>query len=66
MTETPVILMAAGTSLFTDNEGKVEGEFFIPNTDTERFRTGVREFKLLDINRLIMKKTQRLWQLQRT
>lgn len=38
-----------GTSLFTDNEGKVEGEFFIPNTDTERFRTGVREFKLLDI-----------------
>ena len=39
-----------GTSLFTDAEGKVEGEFFIPNTDTERFRTGVREFKLLDIS----------------
>lgn len=38
-----------GTSLFTDAEGKVEGEFFIPNTDTTRFRTGVREFKLLDI-----------------
>ena len=38
-----------GTSLFTDGEGKVEGEFFIPNTSTERFRTGVREFKLLDI-----------------
>ena len=38
-----------GTSLFTDGEGKVEGEFFIPNTNTERFRTGTREFKLLDI-----------------
>tara|TARA_B100001057_G_scaffold115372_1_gene113903 strand:+ start:1553 stop:6796 length:5244 start_codon:yes stop_codon:yes gene_type:complete len=38
-----------GTSLFSDAEGKVEGEFFIANTDTQRFRTGIREFKLLDI-----------------
>ena len=38
-----------GTSLFSDAEGKVEGELFIPNSDTLRFRTGVREFKLLDI-----------------
>jgi len=38
-----------GTSLFSDAEGKVEGEFFIPNTDSLRFRTGIREFKLLDI-----------------
>ena len=38
-----------GTSLFSDAEGKVEGEFFIANTDAQRFRTGIREFKLLDI-----------------
>ena len=38
------------TSLFTDAEGKVEGEFLIPNTTTLRFRTGTREFKLLDIS----------------
>ena len=38
------------TSLFTDAEGKVEGEFLIPNTNAIRFRTGSREFKLLDIS----------------
>ena len=36
-------------NLFTDTEGKVEGEFVIPNNSTIRFRTGTREFKLLDI-----------------
>ena len=38
------------TTLFTDDEGKVEGNFIIPNTNTLRFRTGTREFKLLDIS----------------
>ena len=39
-----------GTSIFSDAEGKVEGEFFLPNTNALRFRTGVREFKLMDIS----------------
>ena len=37
------------TSLFTNAEGVVEGEFFIPNGPALRFRTGTRELKLLDI-----------------
>jgi len=37
------------TSLFTNAEGVVEGEFFIPNVSGLRFRTGTRELKLLDI-----------------
>ena len=37
------------TSLFTNAEGVVEGEFFIPNGSGLRFRTGTRELKLLDI-----------------
>ena len=37
------------TSLISDAEGKIEGEFFIPNRPDQRFRTGTREFKLLDI-----------------
>ena len=37
------------TALTSDTEGKIEGEFFIPNGPTQRFRTGTREFKLLDI-----------------
>ena len=36
--------------LFTNNEGAVEGEFLIPSTNAIRFRTGTREFKLLDIS----------------
>ena len=36
--------------LYTDAEGKVEGSFFIPNNDTIKFRSGTREFKLLDIS----------------
>lgn len=38
------------TSLFTNSEGQVEGEFLIPATNNLRFRTGTREFKLLDIS----------------
>lgn len=36
--------------LFTNDEGAVEGEFLIPSTNALRFRTGTREFKLLDIS----------------
>jgi hypothetical protein len=38
------------TTLFTDDEGAVEGEFLIANTPALRFRTGSRELKLLDIS----------------
>lgn len=38
------------TSLFTNAEGVVEGEFFIPSGSILRFRTGTRELKLLDIS----------------
>ena len=36
--------------LTTDVNGAVEGSFFIPNTNSERFRTGTLEFKILDIS----------------
>lgn len=38
------------TSLITGADGTLEGSFFIPSTPTRRFRTGTREFKLLDIS----------------
>jgi len=38
-------------TLQTDANGEVAGSFFIPNTDALKFKTGVREFKLLDISR---------------
>ena len=37
-------------TLQTDDDGKVEGSFFIPSTTAIRFRTGAREFKILDIS----------------
>ena len=37
------------SNLFTDAKGEVSGSFFIPNTPSIRFRTGVKEFTLLDI-----------------
>ena len=37
------------SELFTDAGGEVEGSFFIPNTSSIQFRTGAREFTLLDI-----------------
>lgn len=37
-----------GGALITDNFGAVSGTFAIPNTDTIRFRTGVRQFRLSD------------------
>ena len=37
-------------TLETDNNGTIEGSFFIPSTTAIRFRTGAREFKILDIS----------------
>ena len=41
---------SGASTLTTNTEGYVSGSFFIPSTSTERFRTGTREFKLLDIS----------------
>jgi hypothetical protein len=41
---------SGSSTLTTNNEGYVAGSFFLPSTSTERFRTGTREFKLLDIS----------------
>lgn len=38
------------SNLFSDGQGTIEGSFFIPNTDSLKFRTGTRKFKLLDIS----------------
>lgn len=38
------------STLTTDAEGKVEGSFFIPSSSALKFRTGQKEFKLLDIS----------------
>lgn len=38
------------STLTTGPDGSVTGSFFIPNTDAIKFRTGTREFKLLDIS----------------
>lgn len=38
------------STLTTDAAGTVTGEFFIPSTSSVRFRTGVGEFKLLDVS----------------
>lgn len=37
-------------TLQTDANGEVSGSFFIPNTSAIKFRTGTRQFKLLDIS----------------
>lgn len=39
---------ALGDALITDTHGAVSGTFAIPNNDTIRFRTGERQFKLVD------------------
>jgi len=38
------------TTLETDANGEVTGTFFIPNTSAIKFRTGRKEFKILDIS----------------
>tara|TARA_Y100000033_G_scaffold8779_2_gene7888 strand:- start:1772 stop:6727 length:4956 start_codon:yes stop_codon:yes gene_type:complete len=40
---------SGSTNLVSDAQGRVSGSFFIPNTNAIRFRSGVREFTLLDI-----------------
>lgn len=35
--------------LTSDAAGKIEGNFFVPNTDAIRFRTGTRAFELMDV-----------------
>lgn len=39
-----------GQQLYSDAAGILEGEFYIPSTPSLRFRTGVAEFKLLDVS----------------
>ena len=41
---------ASRVELVSDNNGQLEGFFFIPQNDTHRFRTGIRKFKLTDSN----------------
>ena len=36
------------SALISNTNGEIEGSFFIPNTSSLRFRTGTRQFKLLD------------------
>jgi len=38
------------TTLETDANGEVSGTFFIPNTGSVRFRSGTKQFKILDIS----------------
>jgi len=38
------------TNLESNNDGVIEGSFFLPSRTSFRFRGGTREFKLLDIN----------------
>lgn len=38
------------STLISDAEGKIEGSFFIPSTETLKFATGTAVFKLLDVS----------------
>ena len=38
------------SALTTDANGNIEGSFFIPNTSALKFKTGIREFKILNIS----------------
>lgn len=44
----PIAVAQKGDSLITNFNGNLAGIFSIPNTESVRFRTGVREFKLSD------------------
>lgn len=43
-----ITIHTQGNSIVTNSSGEVCGLFAIPNTDSSRFRTGTREFKLSD------------------
>jgi len=45
---TPVSNQTYGTAMVTDELGRLEGRFKVPNTDTKRFRVGRRMFRLTD------------------
>jgi hypothetical protein len=38
------------TPLQTDNKGELIGSFFLPNTESLKFRTGTQKFELLDVS----------------
>lgn len=40
---------SGSSNLVTDDAGEIHGSFFIPSSNSQRFRCGKREFKLLDI-----------------
>lgn len=44
----PTDIINGTNSLITNAQGAIEGEFYIPNTDALKFRTGTRTFKLCD------------------
>lgn len=48
-TQTPFGTPATITPLVSDANGTLEGEFFIPNGPSLKFKTGAREFKVLNI-----------------
>ena len=48
-TNHPDTASASDRTLTSDAAGKIEGSFFVPNTDTIRFRTGTRAFELMDV-----------------
>ena len=39
------------SNLISNSNGEIAGSFFIPSSETTRFRAGTREFKLLDISK---------------
>jgi len=45
-----VVVATQADDVITNFNGSVAGVFKIPNTESIRFRTGVREFKLTDSN----------------
>jgi len=48
-TNHPDTSSAADRVLTSDAAGKIEGTFFVPNTNAIRFRTGTRAFELMDV-----------------
>lgn len=41
-------VLAFGAPMYTDEDGKISGVFRIPNNDTLKFRTGTKQFTLID------------------
>lgn len=62
---TSITTRSQGSSLVSNFSGDVSLVFNIPNTDSVRFRTGIREFKLVDTNQAEGEFTSRGRQLYR-